>query len=787
MLIHGDAFAELAELRPVSVDAIVTDPPYGIGFMQRKWDVFKPDRVALMNHRKRALVDRDETNPNLVGRKRWWGGASVEYDRSRRASLEYQRWTQRWAEAALSALRPGAHVVVCASPRMQHRVAAGLEDAGLEIRDVLVWLHGSGFPKSKQIGPGVGTALKPAYEPIILARAPLDGTIVGTFSEWGTGGINIDACRVEGEIGDGHWSGEDGTDRGSLPGFGGGFTRGGRPYRVSKTDQVQGRTFGRRGYGSTAKGLTDVGRWPANVILDPSSAAMLDASVGTLRSGATPAPAVRGVVLRPRLLRGVRGPADRSAAWPRRGRRRTVPILLLREGVAGRARARLRDSADADGSRARAPGAGERRHGAAGRRGAHERRSQPPSDRQAGRPHAVARAALHASRRPHPRPVHGVGHHGHRVRPRGPRLRRHRPGGGVRGHRPGANPRVDGRRAAVSGGMMRHIEFDNYRFDVTDDFRDPERIGQWVELCMGSQEAVGWAIDKRGEQERMVFYWNEPDGDAFNKFPFKGKAKQVAMLATWWLHDEATYPEQPDHDGSNNRGFRIYNEEWGTHRPRPQRVHGDRADLGDVREVTMITRRPRGAAAREERRADRDQREVLQARPRPHRRRRAAAGGRSDGGVMPREYVPTPEDLVDSLQKCPTPRCPHPRFHGGQCCGPIWPWQNPAGGEERGEGEPEPRRRGEVPYRGSGVVLDPWAEYDHVWCTYDDKPRRVEPGTFPLATGVPKRVDKLRAYGNSIVPACGAYFIRSHMEATGVVDATVLEVRDVEAEDGFLP
>ena len=97
--------------------------------------------------RQQKVLKPDETNPNVCGRAKWWGGAAVEYDRSAAVSVRFQEWTREWAEAVLRVLKPGAHAVVCASPRMGHRVTCGLEDAGFEIRDSLLWLYGSGFPK----------------------------------------------------------------------------------------------------------------------------------------------------------------------------------------------------------------------------------------------------------------------------------------------------------------------------------------------------------------------------------------------------------------------------------------------------------------------------------------------------------------------------------------------------------------------------------------------------------------------------------------------------------------
>ena len=152
-LLTGECLDVLATLEPDSVDACVTDPPYGISFMGREWDTFTPATVEKMRTPK--AFGSDEANPNLRGRTGWAGSAAVAYDRSAAASLKSQAWTQQWAEAVLRVLKPGAHAVVCASPRMGHRVTCGLEDAGFEIRDSLLWLHGSGFPKSLNLSRSI--------------------------------------------------------------------------------------------------------------------------------------------------------------------------------------------------------------------------------------------------------------------------------------------------------------------------------------------------------------------------------------------------------------------------------------------------------------------------------------------------------------------------------------------------------------------------------------------------------------------------------------------------------
>ena len=162
-LLLGNNKDLLEELEDESIDALVTDPPYLINFMGKDWD--------------------KENSP--AGDKDFWA-------------------------LVLKKMKPGAHGVVFGHSRQHHRVMTALEDAGFEIRDCLMWLYGSGFPKSHNVGKAVGklegdsewegwgTALKPAYEPIILVRRPIEKklTVAKNVLKHGVGGINIDASRV---------------------------------------------------------------------------------------------------------------------------------------------------------------------------------------------------------------------------------------------------------------------------------------------------------------------------------------------------------------------------------------------------------------------------------------------------------------------------------------------------------------------------------------------------------------------------------------------------------------
>lgn len=267
-ILHGDSIEQMGTMPPESVDSIVTDPPYGLGFMGKAWDDLPP--------------------------------------------------SQEWAEACYRVLKPGGHIAAFGGTRTWHRLAVAIEDAGFEMRDSLAWLYGSGFPKSHDVGKAIdrmagaerevigskvgqpgyhlsgkgdagpayganlqqltteqrqaaatitapatpeaaewsgwGTALKPAFEPIVLARKPLaEKTVAKNVLEHGTGAINIDACRIEGDMSGGTW----GCKQTSSIGFHGGTE--GSGYRTSRNP---------------------AGRWPANVILDEHAAAWVDEQSG---------------------------------------------------------------------------------------------------------------------------------------------------------------------------------------------------------------------------------------------------------------------------------------------------------------------------------------------------------------------------------------------------------------------------------------------------------------------------------------------------------------------------
>jgi DNA modification methylase len=164
-LLEADALLALAKLPDACVDAIVTDPPYGIDFASEAWDG----------------VDIRRSSDDGLG-----------------AGEAFERWTMVWAREARRVLRPGGHLIAFGAPRTFHRLVCGAEDSGLEVRDQLLWLYAQGLPKSRRLADGLATTLKPAYEPILLARAPLVGSTPSNLHEWGTGALNTESTRVNG-------------------------------------------------------------------------------------------------------------------------------------------------------------------------------------------------------------------------------------------------------------------------------------------------------------------------------------------------------------------------------------------------------------------------------------------------------------------------------------------------------------------------------------------------------------------------------------------------------------
>lgn len=243
-----------------SVDAVITDPPYGIAFMGKDWD--QPG--AFGSERRNGSPQRTQREGLAMDAGR--------YDLSPAAMLNFQRWCTAWATECLRILKPGGHLLAFGGSRTWHRLAAGIEDAGFEIRDSIAWLYGSGFPKSMNLPGGLGTALKPAFEPIVVARKPLVGTVAANVLEHGTGALNIDACRIP---------------TGDKLG-GGSTTRGQRMkdgwHRPWMDDPDMVAANAERSRASVARS-EELGRWPTNVVLDERQAEALDRQTGVLHSG----------------------------------------------------------------------------------------------------------------------------------------------------------------------------------------------------------------------------------------------------------------------------------------------------------------------------------------------------------------------------------------------------------------------------------------------------------------------------------------------------------------------
>ncbi|NIH74439.1 site-specific DNA-methyltransferase (adenine-specific) [Ochrobactrum sp. P20RRXII] len=226
--IVGDASLYQADCRDVlrsmpdnSIDSIVTDPPYALVSIVKRFG--KPGSAPAKGNEA-----YQRASAGFMGKS--WDTGEVAF------SEEF------WREC-LRVLKPGAHVVAFSGTRTYHRMAVAIEDAGFEIRDQLGWLYGSGFPKSHNQHDeweGWGTALKPAWEPIALARKPLEGTVAANLAKWGVGALNIDGCRVGDEV-------TTTTVRGGQTGA--------TPIVPQRADFVGG---------------SRAGRWPANIVHDGS-------------------------------------------------------------------------------------------------------------------------------------------------------------------------------------------------------------------------------------------------------------------------------------------------------------------------------------------------------------------------------------------------------------------------------------------------------------------------------------------------------------------------------------
>jgi DNA modification methylase len=275
LILHGDCVEQMRLLDDCSIDAIVTDPPYGLEFMGKEWDGYGTNAA-------------------------------------------FGAWCETWLAECLRVLKPGGYLLAFGGTRTWHRLACAAEDVGFEMRDSLAWLYGSGFPKSLNVGKaidkaagatrevvgtvnrgevsgrrggimgaivpridkitapataeaakweGFGTALKPAFEPVVMGRKPIAGTVAANVLTHGTGALNVDACRI---------GTDDKLGGGGTSGVGSHSEAWDRPWKHDATATA---AQAERTTANVAKAET-LGRWPANVILDEFTAAIVDEQSG---------------------------------------------------------------------------------------------------------------------------------------------------------------------------------------------------------------------------------------------------------------------------------------------------------------------------------------------------------------------------------------------------------------------------------------------------------------------------------------------------------------------------
>jgi len=249
-LLLGDCLDKLKELDDNSVDSIVTDPPYGLSFMGKDWDKVKATK---------------ETKSQVVKGL----GAGMKMT-TLADNIEFEKWVTEWSTECYRVLKPGGYMLAFGGSRMYHRLASGVENAGFEIRDQMMWVYGSGFPKSMNIGhkideyQGWGTALKPAHEPIVIGRKPIsEKTVVDNVLKWGTGGINIDGCRIETDEELGRFQVDGNGPLSPKHGFNNNSMSNGDKFIEGNPN----------------------GRFPANIIFDEEAGKILDEQTGVLTSG----------------------------------------------------------------------------------------------------------------------------------------------------------------------------------------------------------------------------------------------------------------------------------------------------------------------------------------------------------------------------------------------------------------------------------------------------------------------------------------------------------------------
>jgi len=249
VIIHGDCIEVMAGMDPESVDAIVTDPPYGLSFMGKEWDSFGVQAHQGGNYEASAWRPH-APNAKAVSGYMKNGRRGLSIDQAAKANPAMEAFHFAWAEAAYLVAKPSAYLLAFGGTRTVHRMTVALEDAGWIIRDMLVWGYASGFPKSK-------ASLKPAWEPIVMARKP------GPLRD-----LAIDACRIPADYE---------ADYGET------WLRSGRQQKVD--DSWQGPPEKREG-STVADRVSPLGRWPANIVLtDPIFDGGIEGVVGGGEAG----------------------------------------------------------------------------------------------------------------------------------------------------------------------------------------------------------------------------------------------------------------------------------------------------------------------------------------------------------------------------------------------------------------------------------------------------------------------------------------------------------------------
>ena len=182
---NGDCLVVMDNMKKCSVDSIVTDPPYHLTSIVDRFGKASIDDDTLTSKKVKSGADSYSRliRTGFMGKE--WDGGDIAF--------QVDTWRK-----CFELLKPGGHLIAFSGSRTYHRMAVAIEDAGFEIRDQCIWLYGSGFPKSHKVGEGWGTALKPAHEPMVLARKPIDQkSVADNVLKHGVGGINIDDCRVQ--------------------------------------------------------------------------------------------------------------------------------------------------------------------------------------------------------------------------------------------------------------------------------------------------------------------------------------------------------------------------------------------------------------------------------------------------------------------------------------------------------------------------------------------------------------------------------------------------------------